>query len=1548
MNSSAQNTLKHALQEESDASKLEHLASALLSRLLNVPIAIANSGYQYGGDAGPAGQQGRRFRLECKKYSDTTHINERELLGEIDQALSRDSALEAWLLISTRPIPEQTRQSLVQHGDKHGVPVLIFDWSDNQVAPLAALCSYSPEIVESIFSVTAGAAARKLQSKSRSSVDMVRRDLESWCLGFESLRKCSHMKLDTIWNSPRESNSALGQNAAGGSISKRVERRHVQKALEDWWQNRDDSCAPAVVTGLEGTGKTWATLNWLTEKKTDQPIVLIVPSSAVMPMFGISESSVKRFLADRIYEIAGVRNPQYWHQRLDRLLGRPKEEGPVLTIYFDGLNQEPTVEWLRFFKVLQAGMFSNRVRVIFTTRQHHYQEKLAMLRGLVSSPILVEVDRYDDTDGGELDQMLAHEGLVREDFHADVLDMARTPRLFDLVVRFRAELMQEGRVTVHRLLWEYGRDAFGVRAERSFSEEDWRGWLREIALNYRKGIRQFSTATLTETVDRPDLTEREVYARLSDIVDGRFTSRRPSGDIELRPEVIAHALGAALLYHLDDTLLGTFETVDAELKEWIDPIAGLDEPSEVLRAAISILVEQGRAGIGPIPGVLLTAWLQSQNVSDAHRQEISGLAQELTDALLDAIEHSNSHAHNSARLWAVNGLRNIPKTVDSSHSAIVERACCWLRSIFRNINQGSDVHHEQDEQRSSLLKNRIGTDAVGSITVIGYAIELSDNDLSLVHQIIPSIIDGLPLSQTIPIFEYAATALAVSGRSVCWDALRWLCLFNEKDPDEVAQKLRHLAKCVRCRTTESGIHPEIPKRVAALLLSLTGHEVDEEASASIYLRISHPFEYKTDYLSKPSRSIFALERRHVEDVLEDMELPAFRRAERIGDIWLDPTFILQTNSFQAELRNALEHFDVNKLRQNRGWSTEDLQFRFLEPALARFAPDLLSNLIYRKLQSISISSDKAWYCRSIQAKEHILFANDIGSFKYESGYQGSDDIDEDEMEYAKGCLLLLEISNLDGKNQFEKIIDADLKFISTDFPIILRPLTPNDADYLVTRYKRGTERQQYQLVLLFSIEPRTLTGQAWSWLESLLTVQSNNNIRGLTFKTLSQSDPNRFGSFLLQQNWSWGPNDDPWANHYGSLAFIEATRSIAFDKLLYKVAPWALLEAVRIRGCKMEEVRLASEVLSSTLKAANIDNFDPGSDLTVDLAQSVEIPFSYSVELRPTENEAEQFRMALDLDARQQALQRATDVAIERIKEVREMGANLYLAPFCGEDFLTVIEIAPDIVDGWLEGVSELTPEFQRRLRLAEGTYLALCEALLTYRPDRGVELWRALRKCMVTRYVGKAGVDELIHVVFRVPDSLEVINIRQELADLTQCCTDHALLNLVIAALVNKKQDYIQSIIKQDQGSPYPWRQLKANILEGLTETTDLPVTGAWPEGEIKTQRARIAQLSARFAWGDACSRHWWKKYLDSGDLVQAYAAWILFVRSVDRRVWIWWEDELATMKSKRGDELFRSKIIHACLNRDLVRRMAMKREEKFDQNFLNRRIEQGIGPWC
>ena len=661
-NLSHQNDLKRMLQAGS-SSDLEHLAAALLGRLLGVPITVAKPGFQHGADAGSVGEQGRRFRLECKKYGDSSNLNIRELLGEIDQALARDEALEAWVLIATRDVSEQIRQSLVQKGERIGIPVPIIDWTvGDEVAPLAALCASAPDLVEQKFSKSVGAAASALQAVSGEAIKTLKRNLQFWCLGFESLRAQSHKHLDRIWTSPKDSKALLGQNTAGGNETKKVRRAGVYKELCTWWRRPASDDAPVSVVGLEGVGKTWATLDWLVDHKEEQPIILTISSSMATSITSVSETRVKQFLADRLHEISGKRDSEHWLRRLENMLKRPVAEGPVLTVFFDGLNQEPSVQWLPLFKLLQGAAFAGRIRVIVTTRTHYFEDRLQKLRGLISPTMRVDVGAYDLAPGSELDQMLEFEGLDRNNLHSNVIKLACNPRLFKLVIRFRKQLAEPGHATLHRLLWEYGRDTFGVFADKSFSENDWEDWLREIAQQYREGIKEFSVNSLGNTVIRPDLTAYEVYARLSDIIDGQFAERNQVGNWQLSPVLVAHALGVALLNHLDQVDSPTFDTLNGRLTKWLDPILGFDNSAEILRAAVMILVWQARAEPSPIAGVLVTALLQAQNVTDDHRQELAKLASSLTTALLDAIEHSDSPNQSSPLLWSVNTLRNIPKT----------------------------------------------------------------------------------------------------------------------------------------------------------------------------------------------------------------------------------------------------------------------------------------------------------------------------------------------------------------------------------------------------------------------------------------------------------------------------------------------------------------------------------------------------------------------------------------------------------------------------------------------------------------------------------------------------------------------------------------------------------------------------------------------------------------------------------------------------------------------------------------------------------------------
>ena len=1540
--------LKRELQDNKRASTLENLAAALLGRLLGVPIAVAKSGFQHGGDAGPAGQQGRRFRLECKKYSDTTSLSNRELLGEIDHALARDEALEAWFLVATRSVPEQLMQDLIRKGEKIGVPIVILDWRDHEIAPLAALCAFDPNLVEAVFSNEAGALARALQPISVDAISMLRRNLQSWCLGFEALRTQSHEKLNKIWCSPRTSNAELGQDAAGGAQDKRIKRIAVHEALNAWWQGPARTDAPATIVGWDGVGKTWAALDWLIDSKGDQPIVLVVPSSAVAALSGVSETSVKRFLAERLYEVSGVRGPEHWLLRLDYLLKRPTDEGPVLTVFFDGLNQEPSVPWLSLLKILQGETFAGRIRVVVSTRHHHFNDKLSKLRGLIVPTVPVAVDLYDTVPEGELDQMLAFEGLTQADLHPDLIELARTPRLFKLVVRFRDRLVEADQVTIHRLLWEYGRDTFGERAGKSFSEAEWRAWLQEIAQKYRDGIQAFSIKSLGETASRPDLSECEVYARLSDIIDGRFAKPSPSGSLQLTPTIVAHALGAALLAHLDTVDSPTFTTLAGELTQWLDPITGFDQRAEILRAAVSILVEWGASTASPMAGVLVTAWLQTQNVTDGHRRELASLAPQLTDALLDAVEQSDGRTHASARLWAVNALRAIPRTDAAALTAIVPRLRRWFSIVSRDVDPRSDANADFEKSRSDRFKRRIGIDSSGPITVVGVDLGLVDRTDGSLQAAAPSIIEGFPLVKAQPIFEAAAVALVVRGRSESWDGLKWLCLLNELDPDEAAAALRDLSQSVCLRKPEPSVHPDLPTRVAALLLWLSGQELDEDNAVSLNPGLDRVITYKRDYLPRPGRSFFfPLERQHAEVALNDTELPLQMRVQRTKELWLDPSFEPPT-AFIVELRAAAARIDVEKPDRHSGRTIEDHNFEQLEPVLARYAPDLLADLIRRMMQSVATCPAESRYWSAIHATDHLVLAGGAEAAAARTLRLSGADADENQELYAASQLLMVELQDLDTQAQFDTLIRADLESILTDFAEVLRPPTPHDVDALIDRYAVGSPKQQHDLLILLSIHPVEYSDSAWSWLEGFAK-QEGHDLRGLIFQTLTRADALRFGRTLAANGWSWSPEANAWVNHYGTGALIEATSDLPFEQVVPRLAPWRLLEAARLRGADPTEVRLAAGIFGQVLAAEKIDETDPGSILSVDRTEAKASPFAFSVappsSQEDTDDPVAALKAAMDVATQTEAHQRAAETAVSRIREARSSGASLYFAHMGAEDFEPVLRHASDIIEHWLEGFREPTTDFRRRVRLAEATFLALCEALLAYDPEQGAHLWRAVRATVTTRYIGAAGVDDLLHMVFRVPDSPAVSALREELVGLERCNTDQALFDLAIAASYNGKTDWLAAVIEADRASAHVWRRKRGVVLAGFAVKNTLPVEGAWLDGEIRTGHAGLDCKSARFRWIEACARHWWRSYLAAQNSAEAYAAWVLFLRSADRRGWGWMSE--CVQAANDTSAFFELKLSHAQLNRSKLKRAMEKRADKLDKNFLDRKIVAGVGPW-
>lgn len=1539
--------LRALLQAEPDARKLEQLGAALLAELLGVGVAVAKSGFQAGGDGGTGGRQGRRLRIETKKYADNTSLSERELLGEMAQAFRNDPALEAWILIATRNVSEQLETELLALGEKEGAPAIIIDWKSTGIPVLAALCAFKPALVGQYFSANAQTLAAGLTAETQAVLDQLRADLQSWKLGFESLRATSHGALGALWGQPRQAQAIFGQDVAGGARPKRIRRQKPFQALDAWWSGRAVEDAPAALLGYGGAGKTWAAFDWLVARQNELPIVITVPASVGAELINVSEARLKEWLADRLYTLETRRDRSHWLRRLERMLQRPSDEGPVILLLLDGLNQESETPWLKVLKALQGEAFAGRMRVMLTTRPFHLENRLARLAGLVVKPEEIPVELYDLAPGGELDQMLAFDGLTRAALPGELLDLARTPRLFDLVVRFGPKLVGAGQVTVHRLLWEYGRDTLGVRAGTSFSETEWQAWLGTIADRTRAGMTRFTRQALTDTIDQSLLSPNDTFQRLSDIVDGNFARTDGPGSLRLDPTIVDHALAAALIAWLIEDGTTVRDDMVAKLVDWLDPIAGLEQRAEILRAAVSIQIQTGQAE-EEVTEVMLTAWLQGQNVPDAHRRELESLAGDLLTPLLGAVEHSAHIAQASARRWALNAIAQIPRDDLAALAVIVAVARRWLSVIARGV--GAVVPDEGAQQieteRARRVTERLGFDDSGPTVLLGVPMVIVDQSEDILSGAAALVLEGFPIAPTLPALEAAAIATAAGGGHRAWEALSWACQLNEKDPQEAKAAIRTLAQDVQSRRPEPEVSATLPSRSAARLLRLTGEREDGLAASELMGPGDARRSYQADYLAHPGRSFwFALERRHAQAALVDTGAGLQQRIDRAIHFLLDPTFT-PPGPFVAEVIAAAQAIDLSKLDSAMGQTGEDNLFAKLAIVLARSAPEVLRELLQNKLSGYAARPAPARYWSALHAPDDLVALDGSERPALSALRASGTDPRANEEAFAQAKLMMVELRDLPAVDQYAAVIDANLAFMLVDLIDALKPCSAQDAQALFERYADAPKARE-DLLAAISTTKVPLSDAFWDWtLERAKTMTGDP--RGVAFRALWFSDDVKFGRTLLEWGWACDfSSDDEWTTHYGSMALIAASLTLPFEQVVSRISPSLVLWAVHQRGAVPQEVAVAASVIGRVLGAPAIEPVDLGAEVTVQRRGSV-APQVMSIRTRESDQEtveggpAAQLSAMLDSEAQAARHHRVVEVTLERIRQARRNGAELFLASLEIEDIALALDQAPDEVEHWLDGLETQDSDLDRRLGLAGGVYLTLCEALLAHQPEKGVRLWRRLRALDQIRYQGAIGLEDLLRAPFDAPSSSAVDQLRRELFDPPTARTDAQLFAVVQAALLAGRENWLLARIAEDQASPLVWRRRRAQAVSAWTPGARNPT--AWPEGESQCTADWLDRWADQQARSDAFARHWFAAYQSATTPGEAIAAWRLFRKAADNRALVWIDQQTPP---RSDNALDRAKTLHDAVNsHDLVQALG-KRAEKLKERYLGQSITQGFGLW-
>lgn len=1523
-----------------DPAKFERLVAALVGKMIGVGISVAKSGFQHGADGGTAGRQGRRLRIETKRYADTNPLNERELLGELEQASQRDSAIELWVLGATREAKEQLETSLLESGLKQGIPVLIVDWKDHGYPVLAALCAYAPDIVTELAGTKAGGHAQSIAAgdpTALSAIEQLQRDLSAWQPGVRSIEDRARKWLGTLWASSSIAVAALGQDAAGGADGAFIERKNVIAQLDGWLS--DATPAPATVVGDEGMGKTWATLGWFNANADKLAIPLIIPSGAVPTGLGITTADVKALLASRLFEITGTRDQGFWLARLEKMLARPTEEGPVFVLMLDGMNQASDAAWVSLHQILQAPPFAGRVRIVSTCRPLFIESDLRNLTKLIDPPRRIDIGPYDLNPGGEFDQLLKARGLDRSSIREELVPHASVPRLFDLVLRLRDRLKGFDRITVHGLLWEYGRDSLGVRGGRNFSEMEWQEWLQTIASELRsKGSARFTRGDVERSAARPTLAPNEVFGRLSDIVDSQFSDKDALGRITLRPETVAHALGAAILTHLSE-LEGTPQAAGAELDAWLGPISGLSERGEILRAAVAILCASPYAVPESVESAIVSAWLSTQNLPESHRSDVAALAPEIAKPLLYAVESITSSALAAARDLAIDGLRSIARDDLEARTHVVAAVTRWMRIIPRDVDDRGSRTDEMDKARANRIIARTGADEDGTRTVFGLEVELVARTDGAAFAHIPPLLEGYPLACFIDLFEFAALNLAIRGRLDVWGSLKWLTLWNEVDFDDTAAALQERANDVLGRSPEAGIEPLLGKRVAALLLWLSNDVAVEGRAQELDPRLDAWHSYD-DYEADPASSMFKLERRHAEIVLNDVRLPPLARSRRLQHFWWDPTLDISDQVTQ-DMEEAAKGFESIRFNGGRARTAEDLDLEQLAPALARCSPRALARLARCRL--VALASMEESPPALGDATYDALLIGDIdtqAAFKAarEAIANGTvTDVDDGNLQ----LLLQTELLDMAGEEQVEFILAARLPQLYTNANPYLKPLDAEATDRLVTAHREDEHDTISRLALLLSLMATDLGPVAAEWLEGF-AFDPASDIRGIAFTALTRCQAEEFGKKLWDAGWTWEPQED-YQSHVGSIALAAGTINYPFELVAPRLAPHLIAATARKRSGAPTEVVLAAKILDQVIRRP-ADTPNPGSQIMINLTVDEFEPAAMTLTVGdPGEaNPHEKLKALLDPEARSEAARRAVDIATDRIRVARSSGASLYLSRVEADDLAPLLIHASGTVDGWLEGLENQSPEFRRRVQLAEGFFIALTEAMLRVDLDRGIALWIGVKASLHSKYIGVAGLDKMVLMLLAAPQTSLIDELLDDLLKPHVTWNDDMLLDVAVAAAAAGNEDWLLKFAAADRSSGVRCREERGKAIEALSPGAD--VSPCFVDGRGTATQIRDAQWG-EIRYRDYAARIWWDAFWQAEDGEGAFAAWTLLNTCVDRRAIEWMRREWP--RPGNAFPLMERKELFAGWRLRDLKRSADKIDQKTDRRLFLRDIVPDVSPW-
>lgn len=1453
-------TLRDALLDlpSSGPTGFEGLLATIFAKLLGVPFRLAKSGAQFGVD-GKSADPEFPVAFEAKRYRD--NVPSTEVLNKIGALAIRGDPTELWVLGTTGIVATQVADEMEALAAIHGFSTLILDWQTDTPSLPAVLASAHVDVGEflRLHLPTPGLAARSIPALSRlfenESLAVVARAVLNR-LRTASVATPLALDANCGWLRETLSNRRLAKGRFGQVLSPLesggphvLSRSHFLDELRTAIEAPPADRLVAVL-GDEGNGKSWLVMKCWAELPSPPLTVVFSPEElgAVQPNLVWDQVLAHKILAQTQETCSDVTTKR-WLRRFERWRRAAVPPSARLLVLVDGLNQRPSVAWGRQIDSLVLHVFKLGGGTVVTSRTEYF--RLHVEPQLISPVTSIVVPPWTPP---ERDEILAAKGVAASSLHAPVAHSLLNPRLLGVALALlsAAKLRNLAALTVPQLLFEHlrtiEREGFEMQSAPKFAEMLQRH-ARDILERVRSSVRE-------------DIT---VFERLEPAVEGQFFHLLEGEEhrYTLRNEGLSYALGLAVIDELRGALRNRRDVHEA-LRTVLEPIAALDQTASATIAALTIACLDSRIH-EQIGAALLYGFTQLQNPDEALLRSFKELACRRVSVFCEAAEKVWMQRHPAPNEdWLEEALRSV-----KHHSEVwkeiklsVEK---WLRFWWPDEHVEFKLRLAQGSPSEARRRCEAERDQkVSSLSVVEreYLSSLIRQDASP-HRLLTlafQLCAGLPLAEFTDALACASFAMALTPSPYAPEQdFSSLIRFNRCDWSLTRNQL-----AAHGRRLGSGGSSTSGRWATVALLYATGAAEDSREAHKLTLELNRDRDQGV----------------------------AWRRVETYcATDPCDPGSTRPDNIDHTE--QEYEQLDVDKLSLYMGSTQEDNFFETALLGLSRFSPAVAVRKCREFLATIPTRRGTALRQATWRALNHAaLFDHALGTHLLALSMELTNnhlDVSAGSVEYVQQSLLQAVFPWLTPSEQL-----SGLAAISNPNHIwleILRMAKPGSISQLMDTIRRlgpADIKVLVPIALACHIDSQSLTGIT-ELLPSLLT-SPHSTVRFVALNLARNCGERGALQAIVASNWTSVQLPRTGREHIaGSLALIQAAKSgiVRGTDVLPRIAPETFaLACSELDGEAVEQ--LVSMLDACVRVASGFEVPLPPIEIVLTVTCGVDTTEARHSLTEPA-SETHSMADALELssesedefDARQNRLHEAYDIFKT---SVNPQTAAIVLEAFTFDELRTLLRVAPELTQSWIELLLERTAPRRRALRNF-GLLLASALTHVTGKLEEAVNLLSLLQND--TSYV------QIQYTAAQLPlesvalwwasDDLEVNNLR--FARFDKCVDDNDLALEASAALYTGKLAVLNAYVRGKLKSSLPADVARAVAVIGFADDEQLAsqvfATYKGAEGLLGTAAQSCQFAMDRHRW----SKHWFRSMQTATSEEDFWTTSNLFLKVVDTR---------------------------------------------------------------